>query len=153
MIRWSCARWTAFKLAYRTFLSCSTGTSLICEAHRQVTEKARHYGYAANIGKEVDPSKGLVLQYELKLTERLTCGGAYLKFLTASSEFDASGLVEDTPYVVMFGPDKCGATDKVMLKVICCDVSLVRQRSESCSTYFIVTRHCYTPKMQICSCS
>ena len=81
----------------------------------QVTEKARHYGYAANIGKDVDPSKGLVLQYELKLSEGLTCGGAYLKFLTASAEFDASGLVEDTPYVVMFGPDKCGATNKVRI--------------------------------------
>jgi calnexin len=79
----------------------------------QVTEKARHYGYAASIGKEVDPAKGLVLQFELKLAEGLTCGGAYLKFLTASAEFDASGLVEDTPYVVMFGPDKCGATNKV----------------------------------------
>jgi len=78
-----------------------------------VTEKARHYGYAANIGKEVDPAKGLVLQFELKLADGLTCGGAYLKFLTASAEFDASGLVEDTPYVVMFGPDKCGATNKV----------------------------------------
>lgn len=81
----------------------------------KVTEKARHYGYAASIGKDVDPSKGLVLQYELKLSEGLTCGGAYLKFLTASAEFDASGLVEDTPYVVMFGPDKCGATNKVHL--------------------------------------
>ena len=79
-----------------------------------MTEKARHYGYAANIGKEVDPSKGLVLQYELKLADGLTCGGAYLKFLTASAQFDAAGLVEDTPYVVMFGPDKCGATNKVL---------------------------------------
>ena len=79
----------------------------------QVTEKARHYGYAANIGKDVDPSQGLVLQFELKLADGLTCGGAYLKFLTSSAEFDASGLVEDTPYVVMFGPDKCGSTNKV----------------------------------------
>jgi calnexin len=87
----------------------------LTEPALKVTEKARHYGYAANIGKEVDPSKGLVLQFELKLADGLTCGGAYLKFLTASAEFDASGLVEDTPYVVMFGPDKCGATNKVHL--------------------------------------
>ena len=77
-------------------------------------EKARFYGYAANVGKPIDPSKGLVLQFELKLADSLTCGGAYLKFLTASSAFDASGLVEDTPYVVMFGPDKCGSTNKVI---------------------------------------
>ena len=78
-----------------------------------MTEKARHYGYAANVGKEIDPAKGLVLQFELKLADGLTCGGAYLKFLKASADFDASGLVEETPYVVMFGPDKCGATNKV----------------------------------------
>lgn len=79
----------------------------------QVTEKAKHYGYAANLDRDADPSKGLVLQYELKLAEGLTCGGAYLKFLNATDEFDAEGLVEDTPYVVMFGPDKCGSTNKV----------------------------------------
>lgn len=85
------------------------------DAALKVTEKARHYGYAAKLGKDVDPSEGLVLQYELKLADGLTCGGAYLKFLNSTDEFDAAGLVEDTPYVVMFGPDKCGATNKVHL--------------------------------------
>lgn len=79
----------------------------------QVTEKARHYGYAAKLDKDADPADGLVLQYELKLADGLTCGGAYLKFLNSTDEFDTAGLVEDTPYVVMFGPDKCGATNKV----------------------------------------
>ena len=56
---------------------------------------------------------GLVVQFELKLSEGLTCGGAYLKYLT-SGEFEASGLKDDTPYTVMFGPDKCGSTNKVV---------------------------------------
>lgn len=61
----------------------------------------------------VDPAQGLVLQYELKLTNGLSCGGAYLKFVTADGSFTPEGLKDDTPYTVMFGPDKCGATNKV----------------------------------------
>lgn len=80
----------------------------------QVTEKARHYGIVAQLDKPVKAEKGLALQFELKLADGLTCGGAYLKYLT-SGEFEASGLKDDTPYTVMFGPDKCGATNKVCL--------------------------------------
>lgn len=65
------------------------------------------------MAKPVDPAEGLVLQYDLKLSEGLTCGGAYLKFVSASAEFDPETLVEATPYSIMFGPDKCGATNKV----------------------------------------
>ncbi len=54
-----------------------------------------------------------MLQYELKLTDGLTCGGAYLKFLTATADFDPAELTDGTPYTVMFGPDKCGSTNKV----------------------------------------
>lgn len=38
---------------------------------------------------------------------------ADLKFVTADDAFTPSGLKDDTPYTVMFGPDKCGATNKV----------------------------------------
>lgn len=76
-------------------------------------EKAKHYGISALLDSPVDPSGGLALQYEVKLTEGLTCGGAYMKFLTADDAFTPTGLKDDTPYTVMFGPDKCGATNKV----------------------------------------
>ena len=56
-----------------------------------------------------------MLQYELKLSEGLTCGGAYLKFITDSKEFDPASLKEATPYTVMFGADKCGSTNKARL--------------------------------------
>ena len=79
----------------------------------QVPEKAKHYGLTAKLDTPVDPTKGLVLQYELKLTDGLTCGGAYLKFLTATADFDPAELTDGTPYTVMFGPDKCGSTNKV----------------------------------------
>ena len=75
--------------------------------------KARHYGLSAKLDKPLVPTEGIVLQFELKLAEGLTCGGAYLKYLT-SGEFETSGLKDDTPYTVMFGPDKCGATNKVI---------------------------------------
>ena len=38
---------------------------------------------------------------------------ADLKFVTADAAFTPKGLKDDTPYTVMFGPDKCGATNKV----------------------------------------
>ncbi|KAL3157665.1 hypothetical protein ABBQ32_012105 [Trebouxia sp. C0010 RCD-2024] len=79
----------------------------------KVPVKARHYGISTRLPETVQPSKGLALQYELKLSEGLTCGGAYLKFVTDSKEFDPSSLKEATPYTIMFGADKCGSTNKV----------------------------------------
>jgi calnexin len=44
----------------------------------------------------------------------LECGGAYLKLLTESSEgIQALEFSDKTPYTIMFGPDKCGSTNKV----------------------------------------
>jgi calnexin len=79
----------------------------------KVPEKAKHYGLTTRLQEAVDPAKGLVLQYELKLSEGLTCGGAYLKFLTETEGFEPAQLKDDTPYTIMFGPDKCGSTNKV----------------------------------------
>ena len=62
----------------------------------------------------LDPKgTGLVVQYELQLKNGLECGGAYLKLLTASEELSLEGFKADTPYTIMFGPDKCGDTNKV----------------------------------------
>ena len=79
----------------------------------QVPEKARHYGIATGIPETVDPAEGLVLQYDLKIADGVTCGGAYLKFLTADADIKFEELKDDSPYTVMFGPDKCGSTNKV----------------------------------------
>ncbi|KAK7358731.1 hypothetical protein VNO77_00669 [Canavalia gladiata] len=80
-----------------------------------VSEKARKYA----IVKELDDTvtlKGetVVLQFETRLQNGLECGGAYLKYLRPQvagwkpKEFD-----NESPYSIMFGPDKCGATNKV----------------------------------------
>ena len=54
----------------------------------------------------------LVLQYEIRLQEVLECGGAYLK-LFSNENFEPTTLSNETRYVIMFGPDKCGGNNKV----------------------------------------
>ena len=56
----------------------------------------------------------IVLQFDTRLQNGLDCGGAYLKHLRpqdagwTSQKFD-----DESPYSIMFGPDKCGHTNKV----------------------------------------
>ncbi|KAH9328343.1 hypothetical protein KI387_000451 [Taxus chinensis] len=80
-----------------------------------VSEAARKYAIVKELPESVDLKDGsLVLQYEVRLQNGLECGGAYLKYLRPqeagwkSKEFD-----NEAPYSIMFGPDKCGATNKV----------------------------------------
>lgn len=59
----------------------------------------------------------LVLQYEVKFQNGINCGGAYIKLLSADGINDLEKhhgeFSDQTPYVIMFGPDKCGADNKV----------------------------------------
>ena len=54
-----------------------------------------------------------VFQYEVKMEEPLQCGGAYVKLLGEGAVSAPDMLDNETPYVIMFGPDKCGGTNKV----------------------------------------
>ncbi|CAD6890898.1 unnamed protein product [Tilletia controversa] len=78
------------------------------------SEAAQH-AISALFEKPIDPKgKPLVVQYEVKLQKGLQCGGAYLKLLSESPEgIQAKQFSDKTPYTIMFGPDKCGATNKV----------------------------------------
>lgn len=75
---------------------------------------AAHHAISRKFDKPlITKGKDLVVQYEVKTQQGLQCGGAYVKLLNADGldgEFN-----NDTPYQVMFGPDKCGSTDKVHL--------------------------------------
>lgn len=65
---------------------------------------------------EKESNKELVIQYELKLDDKLECGGAYIKLLRRSNDNDELDLLKlnnDSPYTIMFGPDKCGGTSKL----------------------------------------
>nr|ACN41018.1 unknown [Picea sitchensis] len=80
-----------------------------------VSEVAKKYAIVRELPETIDPKDGLVvLQYEVRLQNGLECGGAYLKYLRPQeagwkpAEFD-----NESPYSIMFGPDKCGATNKV----------------------------------------
>ncbi|KAH9605395.1 hypothetical protein KSS87_004577 [Heliosperma pusillum] len=80
-----------------------------------VSEKARKYAIVKELETPVDlKEKTVVLQFETRFQNGLECGGAYLKYLRpqeagwVSKEFD-----NESPYSIMFGPDKCGSTNKV----------------------------------------
>lgn len=82
--------------------------------------KAAQHAISAPFAEVVDAKaaalegKPLVVQYETKLQNGLTCGGAYLKLLTESPDgIQAKEFSDKTPYTIMFGPDKCGGTNKV----------------------------------------
>jgi calnexin len=79
-----------------------------------VTDAAKKHAVSTVFAEPFVPAEGgLVVQFELQLKNTLQCGGAYLKLLTASAELSADGFHAGTPYTLMFGPDKCGDTNKV----------------------------------------
>lgn len=76
--------------------------------------KAAHHAISAKFPKKIDnKGKSLVVQYEVKLQNGLECGGAYLKLLRDTKALHQDEFANTTPYVIMFGPDKCGHTNKV----------------------------------------
>lgn len=57
-----------------------------------------------------------VIEYLLTFpVDSLVCGGAYMKLLQENKKLHAEEFSNTTPYVIMFGPDRCGATNKVSL--------------------------------------
>lgn len=72
-----------------------------------VMDQAQHHAISADF--EGVKGGDLFMQYEVKLQDGLSCGGAYVKMFDGKKE----GFNNDTPYIIMFGPDKCGYTNKV----------------------------------------
>jgi calnexin len=80
----------------------------------QLTQEMKHYGFGAKFNQPLTANgSDIVIQYELKMEEALACGGAYVKLLRADDGIRLADLSNDTPYVIMFGPDKCGTDAKV----------------------------------------
>ncbi|KAL5733817.1 hypothetical protein ACOSP7_031678 [Xanthoceras sorbifolium] len=80
-----------------------------------VSQKARKYAIVKELDQILDMrDRRIVLQYDVRFQYGIECGGAYLKFLHPQEtgwkpqEFDGK-----TPYSMMFGPDRCGFTNKV----------------------------------------
>ncbi|KFG87612.1 calreticulin [Metarhizium anisopliae] len=79
-----------------------------------VKNPAAHHAISAKFPKKIDnKGKTLVVQYEVKLQKGLECGGAYMKLLRDNKALHQEEFSNTTPYVIMFGPDKCGHTNKV----------------------------------------
>ncbi|CUM64445.1 uncharacterized protein PRCAT00002049001 [Priceomyces carsonii] len=76
--------------------------------------KASHHAISYKLPEPFNnTNKDLVLQYEVKLQDGLSCGGTYIKLLDYG--FDEKPFSSETPYQVMFGPDKCGSFNKIHL--------------------------------------
>lgn len=118
-------RW--FKSTHEKYSSQEVSLDEHTVASGHVTDKglvldkpAKHYGLAVKLDEPLlidgsDAKKEMVVQYEVKLKKGLTCGGAYVKLLRANESGDFSAFSDETPFVLMFGPDKCGSSDKVHL--------------------------------------
>jgi len=80
-----------------------------------VSEQARKYAVVKKLDEPVIlKDKTVVLQFEVRLQNGLECGGAYLKYLRPQDAgWTPEGFDNESPYSIMFGPDKCGSTNKV----------------------------------------
>ncbi|KAM3569229.1 hypothetical protein VYU27_008674, partial [Nannochloropsis oceanica] len=84
------------------------------ESSLLLKEGMKHYGLATFLPEpQAFTDKTFVFQYEVKMEEPLQCGGAYVKLLGEGAVSAPDALDNETPYVIMFGPDKCGSTNKV----------------------------------------
>lgn len=78
-------------------------------------DQAKHHAIAAQLQEPFLPGddKPLVFQYEVKFQSEMTCGGAYVKLLSADAHADFAKFHDKTPYTIMFGPDRCGTEEKL----------------------------------------
>jgi len=77
----------------------------------KTTEDARFYGISAGFPRFTNRGKDLIVQYTVKNTQKIDCGGGYLKIGPGGAPGEA--FHGETPYNIMFGPDVCGATKRV----------------------------------------
>ena len=77
----------------------------------ELTQENKFYGVGAPFPFDF-AGKDIVVQYEFN-AEKLECGGAYIKLPRAGPDANFQDLNADSPYSIMFGPDKCGPSAKV----------------------------------------
>ncbi|KAG6506803.1 hypothetical protein ZIOFF_032133 [Zingiber officinale] len=79
-----------------------------------VSETARKYAIVKELDEPTVLKDTTVLQFEVRFQNGLECGGAYLKYLCPQDAgWTPKGFDNESPYTIMFGPDKCGSTNKV----------------------------------------
>lgn len=81
-----------------------------------LTTEAKHAAISALLDRPFEfKEKPLIVQYEVTMQEGQNCGGAYLKLLSRgmNTKADLRQFHDQTPYTIMFGPDKCGNDNKL----------------------------------------
>jgi len=81
------------------------------DAGIMTTPDARFYAISSKLPKSFsNRGKDLVLQFSVKHTQKIDCGGGYIKLLP--DNLDQSKFGGDSDYAIMFGPDICGTSTK-----------------------------------------
>jgi hypothetical protein len=110
--------------------------------------KAAHHAISAPFPAPIDfKDKPLVVQYEVKYQKGGNCGGGYVKLLEDGFQTSGKEFSDNTPWVVMFGPDlTCPGTKACTIVNFQWRIALIFLTCFRC-TSFSVTR---TP-LQACS--
>jgi calreticulin len=75
----------------------------------ETIDSKRNYLFYSNLTHRFDSRhRDLIVQYTVRMSYFADCGGQYLKLL--SSDTDPTKFSNETEYLLMFGPDICGAT-------------------------------------------
>jgi len=77
------------------------------------TQDARFYAISSKFDKPFsNKGKRLVVQFSVKHQQNIDCGGGYIKVLPGG--YDAAAFSGDSQYNIMFGPDICGPSHKIV---------------------------------------
>ena len=96
--------------------------------------KAAHHAISAPLNAPLDfKNKPLVVQYEVKYQKGGNCGGGYIKLLEDGFQTSPKEFSDNTPWVVMFGPDLTCPGTKVGYK-----------RALHVSSHMLTTPHRFT---------
>ena len=91
-----------------------TKPTIDCDKALIAEYPSTRYGIATLFDNPISVrEEDLIVQYEVRYQKELECGGSYIKLLRDGSIHSAQDLTSTTPYVLMFGPDVCGKTNRV----------------------------------------
>lgn len=76
----------------------------------QTSQDARFYALSRKFSPFSNKEKNLVIQFSVKHEQNIDCGGGYLKVFDCS--LDQTDMHGESPYLIMFGPDICGPSNK-----------------------------------------
>jgi len=74
------------------------------------TQDARFYDVSAKFPEFSNKGQDLVIQFSVKNTQKIDCGGGYVKVFPAG--LDQEHMTGESDYNIMFGPDVCGTSTK-----------------------------------------